>query len=146
MSPGLAGNRANDAGRQRTHHGSRTKRLMNVIQKSNCPEFIAQDNAKVREIASPRNSPVENQSLAEVIIPPGVTILEHYHEKTEELYFIQEGVGLMSIEGEEKTVRKNDCVIILPGQMHKIKNPGDSELIMLVSCSPSYRDEDQFLC
>ena len=52
-------------------------RIMEIINRSSCKEFVAQDKAVVRELVSPRNSSLKNQSIAEVIIPIGITILEH---------------------------------------------------------------------
>ena len=118
---------------------------MEIINKNKCSEFIAQDNAIVREIVSPRNSTAKNQSLAEVKLPPGVSVLEHYHKVVEEIYYIIKGKGQMYIESEIKDVKKGDAIIILPGQRHKISNQFSNELVMLVTCSPGYTDEDQIL-
>lgn len=118
---------------------------MEIIRRKACAPFVAQDGAVVREIVSPRNSSAKNQSLAEVTIPPGTTIQEHYHEKAEEIYYIVSGEGLMTIDGEQTTVSAQDAVIILPGQRHKIGNSGTEDLVMIVNCAPSYSDEDQIL-
>ncbi len=114
------------------------------IQKD-CDKFIAQDNAIVREIISHRNSSVKNQSLAEVTIPPKSSVLKHYHKCSEELYHIIEGSGKMYIAGEERIVGEGDTIVILPGQIHNIENQGETNLVMLVMCSPGYEDKDQVI-
>jgi mannose-6-phosphate isomerase-like protein (cupin superfamily) len=118
---------------------------MKIINRNNCPEFIAQDKAMVRELVSPRNSSIKSQSIAEVRIPSGESVLEHFHEKTEEVYYILSGRGQMYVDGETETVGSGDAIIILPGQRHKIANNCEEDLVMLVVCSPSYSDEDQIL-
>ena len=118
---------------------------MEVIDRKDRPEFVAQDNAIAREIVSHRNSSVKNQSLAEITILPGTSVLEHYHIKTEEIYYIIRGEGQMSIEGENRIVGVGAAVVILPGQRHKIKNLSKTNLVMLVMCAPGYEDEDQIL-
>ena len=118
---------------------------MEIIRKSDCSKFISQDKAIVKEIVSPRNSVIKNQSLAEVTIRPGHSILEHYHVKSEELFYILQGEGLISVEGETCSVSEGDVVAVLPGMIHKVKNDGKTDLIMLVACSPSYCDDDQVL-
>jgi len=118
---------------------------MEIINIKNCSEFIAQDQAIVREIVSPRNSSVKNQSFAEITIPPGSSVLEHYHIKTEELYFVISGEGQMFIEGEFRTIGKGDAVVILPGQRHKVSNNGKIDFVMFVTCAPAYQDEDQII-
>jgi mannose-6-phosphate isomerase-like protein (cupin superfamily) len=119
---------------------------MEIIKSKDCTKFVARDNAIVREIVSHRNSSVKHQSLAEVTIPPDTSINEHYHIKTEELYYIIAGIGKMFIEGEEQIVSIGDAVIILPGQRHKINNQGETDLMILVMCAPGYEDEDQIIC
>ncbi len=119
--------------------------IVEVIDRQHCPEFKVQDKAIVREIVSPRNTSAENQSLAEITIPPGESIFEHYHVKTEEVYYLLEGRGEMHIDGEVQEVRAGQAVVILPGQRHKITNIGETDLVMLVTCAPAYTDEDQIL-
>ena len=118
---------------------------MEIINVKDCPKFVAQDSAIVREIISHRNSSVKNQSLAQVTIPPGTAVLEHYHQKTEELYFVIAGQGQLFVEDIERIIGVGDAAVILPGQQHKIKNNGNTDLIMLVMCAPGYEDEDQIL-
>ena len=114
-----------------------------IIRKHERSPFIAQDKAIVRDIVSPVNSDVKNQSLAEVVILPDASILEHYHKETEELYYILEGVGKMYIENDTWDVGVGDTVIILPGQRHQFTNIGKTDLRFLAMCSPAYRDEDR---
>lgn len=118
---------------------------MEIIDIAQCPEFVSQDNAIVQEIVSHRNSSVKNQSLAKVTINPGQSVLEHYHVRTEELYHILQGEGLMHIDGEEQFIGVGQTVVILPGQKHKVHNKSDDALVMLVMCAPGYEDDDQVL-
>ena len=118
---------------------------MEIINIKECHKFVAQDNAIVREIISHRNSSIKNISLAEVTIPPGTSVFEHYHIKTEELYYIIAGEGQMFIEGKDRIVKVGDAVVILPRQRHKIKNQGETDLVILVMCVPGYEDEDQII-
>ena len=39
-------------------------------------------------------------------MPPGTSIGEHLHDDTEEIYFVLSGVGVMSLDGEEREVRR----------------------------------------
>ena len=49
-----------------------------------------------RELLSYRNSGIRHQSLAEARLPVGATTMEHYHAKTEEIYYITHGQGRMA--------------------------------------------------
>ena len=118
---------------------------MKIINRKDCSEFVAQDKAIVRELVSPRNSSIKNQSIAEVRILSGKSVLEHVHKTTEEVYYILSGRGQMYLENDTEKVGPGDAIIILPGQRHKISNHTKEDLVMLVICSPSYTDEDQIL-
>ncbi len=118
---------------------------MEVIRRSDCAPFVAQDDAIIRELCSPRNASVRNQSVAEATIPPGGFVREHYHRTTEELYYVLSGMGRMTLEGETRNVSAGDLVVILPGKRHRIDNLGRDPLVLIVTCSPPYTVEDQVM-
>jgi mannose-6-phosphate isomerase-like protein (cupin superfamily) len=104
--------------------------------------FITKDGSEIRELLAYRNSTILNQSLAEARLPAGASTQEHYHIKTEEIYYITHGAGRIRIEGEIREVRPGDAVAILPGQKHKLWNTGDGTLRLLCCCAPAYEDAD----
>ncbi|MGF1483324.1 MAG: cupin domain-containing protein [Opitutales bacterium] len=116
---------------------------MQVIKLNNCARIIAPDDAVAQEWISPRNSRAQAQSLAKIYIAAGVTVLEHHHIQTEEVYFILSGKGMMFLQGEWKAVHPGDAVVILPGERHSIRNEGPEELVMHVTCCPPWTPEDQ---
>jgi mannose-6-phosphate isomerase-like protein (cupin superfamily) len=48
----------------------------------------------------------------------------------------------MSLDEEESEVTAGDCVVIPPGTRHKLWAAPDTDLVLLCSCSPAYRDDD----
>src|SRR3954470_22501191 len=88
------------------------------------PPFITKDGSEIRELLAYRNSSIRNQSLAEARLPVGGSTQEHYHARTEEIYFITAGQGRMRIEGELAEVRTGDAIAIPPGKKHKLWNTG----------------------
>ncbi len=109
------------------------------------PAFITKDGSEIRELLAYRNSVVRNQSLAEARIAPGRSTQEHYHAKTEEIYFITAGQGQMRIEGENRQVRAGDAIAIPPGLKHKIWNTGEEILRFLCCCAPAYEHGDTII-
>jgi mannose-6-phosphate isomerase-like protein (cupin superfamily) len=107
--------------------------------------FITLDGSSIRELAGPKWTPAENQSLAEATVPVGGATTAHYHRTTEELYYIVSGTGLMRIAEEEQAVRRGDCIVIPPGAEHKLTNTGAEPLVLLCCCAPAYSDEDTVL-
>ncbi len=107
--------------------------------------FITKDGSEIRELLAYRNSSIRNQSLAEARLPAGTSTQEHYHPKTEEIYYITHGSGLMRIEEETREVSVGDAIAIPPGKRHKITNTGNDTLRLLCCCAPCYEHEDTVL-
>src|SRR6266511_4977301 len=105
--------------------------LMDVKNLDEVPAFITMDGSEIRELLAHRNSAIRNQSLAEARVPVGGSTLEHYHAKTEEIYFITAGTGRMRIENEMRDVHFGDAIAIPPGKRHKIWNTGSEPLKLL---------------
>ncbi|MGI8920260.1 MAG: cupin domain-containing protein [Solirubrobacteraceae bacterium] len=106
------------------------------------PPFTALDGSSIRELAGPGWNAVRNQSLAEARIQVGLETAEHYHRKTEELYYFLSGSAELRVDDELIEVHAGDCVTIRPGVVHKLWNTGTEELVLLCCCAPAYSDED----
>ncbi len=115
---------------------------MNIQNLDQIPAFITKDGSVIRELLSFRNSTIRNQSLAEAQLPSGGAILEHYHVRTEEIYYITHGTGRLRIESEDRDVRVGDAIAIPPGQRHKLWNTGSEPLRLLCCCAPAYEHDD----
>lgn len=115
---------------------------MDVRNLDDMSAFTTRDGSEIRELLAYRNSAIRNQSLAEARLPAGGSTQEHYHPKTEEIYYITHGHGRMRIEGELRDVRPGDAIAILPGKKHKIWNTGTDVLRLLCCCAPAYEHGD----
>ena len=118
---------------------------MDVVNLEQAKPFITKDGSEIRELLAHRNSAIQNQSLAEARVPVGGSTLEHFHEKTEEIYFITHGTGRMRIGHEEREVVSGDAIAIPPGTRHKLWNTGPSMLRLLCCCAPAYEDQDTII-
>lgn len=65
-------------------------------------------------------------------LPPGGISGEHVHTRTEELYFIISGQGVILLNGNRSPVRAGDLVLTGVGATHGLVNTGDEELRWLV--------------
>jgi len=115
---------------------------MDVTNIAEVPAFITKDGSEIRELLAYRNSVIANQSLAEARVPVGASTQEHYHPKTEEIYYITHGIGKMRIEDETRDVKVGDAIAIPPGKKHKLWNTGDEILRLLCCCAPCYEHSD----
>jgi mannose-6-phosphate isomerase-like protein (cupin superfamily) len=115
---------------------------MDIKNLNEAPSFITKDGSEIRELLAHRNSVIRNQSLAEARVPVGASTQEHYHAKTEEIYYITYGAGRIRIAGETRDVKPGDAIAIPPGSKHKLWNTGAEPLRLLCCCAPAYEHED----
>jgi len=104
--------------------------------------YRTKDGSMIRELMHPARHGNRNQSLAEAIVPVGLTTLLHRHRRTEELYHITAGSGLMVAGDERFEVTVGDTICITPRTPHQITNTGTTPLKILCCCSPAYFHED----
>ncbi len=113
---------------------------------SSIKAFITRDGSNIRELMHPKQHAdsfgVNAQSLAEARVMVGSKTQLHQHLKTEELYHITAGSGVMTLANETFPVQTGDTICIKPGTPHCIENNGDKELVLLCCCSPAYSDDD----
>ena len=112
---------------------------MNLHSLDRAEPFITKDGSTIRELHH-----TALQSLAEAALEPDQATERHYHGRTEEIYFVTKGSGSLEVDGETRTVRPGDAVLIPPGAWHTLENDGTSELTILCMCSPPYSHEDTF--
>jgi mannose-6-phosphate isomerase-like protein (cupin superfamily) len=118
---------------------------VDICNLNSVPAFTTKDGSEIRELLAHRNSCIRNQTLAEARLPAGGSTTPHHHVKTEEIYYILEGVGEMRIERETALVGPGDAIAIPPGASHQITNTGSNPLQFLCCCAPGYEHEDTVL-
>lgn len=111
---------------------------MEVINIEKQPWMTADDHAVARQIVSPSNSRAKQVSIADIIVPAGVTIRKHHHAVIEEIYYVTAGEGIMWLNGATQKVGVGDAVVIRPGDVHSISNPTKTDLRMIVTCTPAW--------
>jgi len=115
---------------------------MDIKNLDEVPSFITKDGSEIRELLAHRNSVIRLQSLAEARLPAGASTQEHYHLRTEEIYYLTHGAGRMRINGETRDVNAGDAIAIPPGCKHKLWNTGAEPLRLLCCCAPAYEHDD----
>jgi mannose-6-phosphate isomerase-like protein (cupin superfamily) len=111
---------------------------MYIAHRDQVEPLVADHGEIVRELAGPSRSPLTHHSLAEVVLPPGKESLPHYHPEVEEVYYLLQGEAEMEVDGQVEMVGPGDVVVIPPRSVHHIRNPGDQEVILLVTCAPAW--------
>ena len=59
---------------------------------------------------------------------PGKSFQAHYHEDMEEIFIILKGQAKILVNGEEAEMGEREAVVILPREVHAMKNPRGEDL------------------
>jgi mannose-6-phosphate isomerase-like protein (cupin superfamily) len=104
--------------------------------------YTTKDGSQIRELMHPAVHGGANQSLAEATVAPGMQTTLHRHRRTEEIYHITAGSGLMTLGEERFPVSVGDTILIAPGTPHRIRNTAATPLKLLCCCAPAYSHDD----
>lgn len=72
---------------------------------------------------------------------PAAFVQEHVHKVQEQIYYVLEGEGLLTLDAERHVMRPHDYVYVPPGIAHSFTNAGLGGLVFLVVTTPA-TDED----
>lgn len=111
---------------------------------SDVESIVTLDGSAVRELMHPAVHGNHAQSLAQASVAPGEKTRRHFHRRSEELYHVLKGSGMLHLDEEEIPVCEGHTVLIPPGTHHFLVNSGTEDLIFLCCCSPAYSDSDTF--
>ena len=75
-------------------------------------------------------------SVIQESMPANTHESRHYHHRAQQLFYILKGIATFNIEGEKIQVKKNECIHIRKGQVHKISNNSSSLLEFLLISHP----------
>lgn len=67
---------------------------------------------------------------------PMAYVEEHAHKVQEQVYYVLEGEGVLTMDGEAHLMRANDYVYLPPGVRHGLSNTGTTGLVFLVITTP----------
>lgn len=70
--------------------------------------------------------------MHETTLPVGTTIGLHPHDGNEEIYYVVEGKGQMTVDGDTFEMVPGDVCLTKSGSKHTFKNIGDGDLRIIV--------------
>lgn len=72
---------------------------------------------------------------------PNAYVEEHAHKVQEQIYYVIEGEGVLTVDGEPRLMRPHDYVYLPPGVRHAISNTGTGGLVFFVVTTPALDEE-----
>src|ERR1043166_6353574 len=110
---------------------------MHILNRETAPRYVRAEGIPSYLLASPRTCPAEHLTTTLAVIEPGGEQRLHSH-RPEQVYFVLEGSGLMTVGGETQRVGPGDCVFIPTGLPHGLKNDGATILRYFSAAAPAY--------
>ena len=80
----------------------------------------------------------EHTQIVVMSIPAGGEIGEEVHEDTDQVLYFASGEGKAILNDEEKSVGKDDIVLVNAGTRHNFINTGTSDLKIITAYSPPH--------
>jgi mannose-6-phosphate isomerase-like protein (cupin superfamily) len=116
---------------------------MKIVNRKQTAVINTLHGSEIRPLIDRTTSAITQCSLAEEILPPGCAVTPHHHQAIEEIYYIVEGRGLMTVGDEQTEVSAGDAVYIPLNQRHTLENSGTEPLKLLLVCGPAFFYEDE---
>ena len=101
--------------------------------------------SEIRPLIDRTTASITRCSLAEEILLPGQSVTPHHHREIEEVYYVIEGYGVMTVGDEQREVAAGDAVFIPRGHRHTLANTGSEPIRLLLVCGPAFFYEDEVL-
>lgn len=80
-------------------------------------------------------------SVIQESVQQGSTEVKHYHQKSEQFFYVLSGIATIDLEGHRYQLKPKQGLHIDPGKAHQLSNQHTQELMFLViSTPPSHGD------
>ena len=73
---------------------------------------------------------------------PSAYVAEHVHKVQEQVYYVLEGEGILTLDNESHLMRPHDYVYVPPGVRHSFTNTGLAGLVFIVVTTPADEESD----
>lgn len=90
-----------------------------------------------KALVGPQNSGSERIDFRISRYAPNAYVQEHVHKVQEQIYYVLEGEGLLTLNKEKHLMRPHDYVYVPPGVRHSFTNTGLAGLVFLVVTTPA---------
>jgi len=90
-----------------------------------------------KALVGPKNSGTSRIDFRISRYAPNAYVQEHVHKVQEQVYYVIEGEGLLTLNREKHLMRPHDYVYVPPGVRHSFTNTGTAGLVFLVVTTPA---------
>ena len=83
--------------------------------------------------------------MKKIVVKPGKRLSLQKHFKRNEHWVVVEGEALVTIDGNEAPLKQNESIYIKSGQIHRLENTANSDLIVIEVQTGEYLGEDDIV-
>ena len=94
-----------------------------------------------KALVAPENSGSQRIDFRISRYAPMAYVEEHVHKVQEQVYYVLEGEGILTLDDASHLMRTHDYVYVPPGVRHSFTNTGLEGLVFLVITTPVHDDE-----
>ena len=95
-----------------------------------------------KELAGPETTGSSKVDFRISRYAPMAYVQEHVHKVQEQVYYVLEGEGILTLDDTRNLMRPHDYVYVPPGVRHSFTNTGTDGLVFLVITTPASDDEE----
>ncbi len=95
-----------------------------------------------KELAGPATTGSSRMDFRISRYAPMAYVQEHVHQIQEQVYYVLEGEGMLTLDDAQHLMRAHDYVYVPPGVRHSFTNTGTEGLVFLVITTPASDDEE----
>jgi mannose-6-phosphate isomerase-like protein (cupin superfamily) len=118
---------------------------MIIVNRESARMIKTPHGSRIRPLIDRTTSGITQCSLAEEVLPPGCVVTPHRHRQIEEIYYVVEGRGLMTVGDEVREVEAGDAIYVPRGHRHTLENTGSEAIRLILVCGPAFFYEDEVL-
>jgi mannose-6-phosphate isomerase-like protein (cupin superfamily) len=110
-----------------------------AVQRSRALEsdVLVKPGIQSRQLVWPKNSPESQTTITHVTMEPGAVSDRHAHQRSEQIWIVERGEGLLLLENERTEVlRAGDIVRTPASEIHGVANSGNEPLVYLAVTTP----------
>jgi mannose-6-phosphate isomerase-like protein (cupin superfamily) len=89
-------------------------------------------NPKIKKHELLSRGDIEQVTIfSRAIFPPGETACTHSHADMTEVFYVESGQGVISVNEKLVTLKAGTCVVVEPNENHELKNIGSTDMVVL---------------
>jgi mannose-6-phosphate isomerase-like protein (cupin superfamily) len=116
---------------------------MKIVNVRDAAVLVSRHGSEIRPLIDRTTSAITQCSVAEERLMPGQSVSPHFHRETEEVYYILEGEGMMTVGDESAGVIAGDAIMIPFNTVHSLENTGTSPMRIVLVCGPAFSRADE---